>query len=138
MSNFWVRYPKLYRTYRYYYHRMFPRRRSPHEVAMSVFLGVFIGVLPTIGVAIPLTVLGCHLFRVPKIPGVLSSFIAIPPTLFFFFYPLGLTTGSLILKPVPIEFDFLEKFSELNLSNIGPTLGFLLKQAGGHFYAFFI
>ena len=124
------------RTLRYLGHKMFPRNSDPIPVAWSVALGIFIGVLPTIGIAIPLTLLACLLFRIPKAPGVASSFIAIPPTLFFFFYPTGYGLGTLILQPVAIEFDFLERFKKITLSNLGSSVADLWSQATDHFIAF--
>ena len=54
---------KYKRLSRIYYNRMFPRRQDALKVAWSVFIGVFIGVWPTIGLAIILTVALCALFR---------------------------------------------------------------------------
>uniref|UniRef100_UPI0015678163 DUF2062 domain-containing protein n=1 Tax=Fibrobacter succinogenes TaxID=833 RepID=UPI0015678163 len=54
---------KYKRLSRIYYNRMFPRRQDALKVAWSVFIGVFIGVWPTIGFAIILTVAICALFR---------------------------------------------------------------------------
>ena len=82
---------KYKRLSRIYYNRMFPRRQDAMRVAWSVAAGVFIGIWPTIGVAIILTVAFCALFRLPKVPGIVSSFVANPLTQFgFIFLPDGL------------------------------------------------
>ena len=76
---------RVTRISRVYFNRMFPKRMDALKVALSVFLGVFIGIMPTIGIAIILTVAACALFKLPKVPGVLSSFVANPLTQFGFF-----------------------------------------------------
>ena len=129
---------KWERTFRYYYHRIFPRKRTAYEVGLSVFLGVFIGILPTIGIAIPLTMLACHFFKVPKIPGVISSFVAVPFTLFPFFYPLGLTVGVFLLDPPETSFDFLEQFSKLRMDNIPEIMGPIFTEASQYLFAFLL
>jgi uncharacterized protein (DUF2062 family) len=87
---------RLIRLFGYVKHRLFPKRRQPWEVALSVAIGVFVGILPTWGFALFLTLGVLALVRLPKAPGALSSFIAIPPTIFPFFYPVGYWIGSKI------------------------------------------
>ncbi len=129
----------LSRTLRYAYHRVFPRHERSSAVALSVALGVFIGVLPTLGVALLLTALAAQLLRVPKGPGLLASFIAIPPTLFFFFYPLGyFGVGLPLLRPPALQFDFLDEFATLTLLNVGEVSTRLWTEAQGHVIAFLV
>jgi len=131
--------PKYRRALRYYYHRVFPRHQAPLPVAMSVFLGVFIGVLPTLGVAIALTLAATAMFKLPKTPGVVASFIAIPPTLFLFFYPVGyFLVGVPLLRPKAIDFDFLEVIGGLTLANVGEVGGKLWATASDHVLAFLV
>lgn len=131
--------PKYRRALRYYYHRVFPRHQAPVPVAASVFLGVFIGVLPTLGVAIGLTLAATALFKLPKTPGVVASFIAIPPTLFLFFYPVGyFLVGVPLLKPRAIDYDFLEVIGSLTLTNVGEVGGMLWSTASDHVLAFLL
>ena len=67
-GNIRLKQPKLQRLGRLYWHRMLPRRDEPHDVALSVAIGVFIGILPTFGVALILT--GCMLYVSDRmIPG---------------------------------------------------------------------
>ena len=73
------------RIWRVNVNRMFPVRQDALKVALSVFAGVFIGIWPTIGIAIILTIAFCALFRLPKIPGTVASFVANPVTQFGFF-----------------------------------------------------
>jgi uncharacterized protein (DUF2062 family) len=106
------------------------------RVALSVFLGVFIGVLPTLGIALPLTALATTLFRVPRAPGMAASFIAIPPTLVFFFYPLGYLVGDRLLVPPPVTLDVVAAFGAMTPANATDTIGLLWSQAKGHLVAF--
>lgn len=131
--------PKFRRALRRYYREVFPEGQKPLPVAASVFLGAFIGVMPTLGIAIPLTWLATAVFRVPKAPGIVASFIATPPTLFFFFYPLGyFAVGLPLVHPPPIDFDFLGAIGDLTLANIGEAGAHLWNSAKGHVLAFFV
>ncbi len=119
------------------YRALFPEGQSAFLVASSVFVGVFIAVLPTFGVALPLTVLATAFLRVPKGPGLIASFIATPPTLLFFFYPLAyllgekLTTRAAPPLPNPAE---VRELAPLSLTDVF-ALG---DQAGTHVVAFLL
>lgn len=126
------------RISRVYFNRLFPKRMDALEVALSVFVGVFIGVWPTIGVAIILTVALCALFKLPKVPGVISSFVANPVTQFGFFYPSGYFLGKKIWHPEAITFDFLEELKGLSFSNAIDVVSRLWNEAAGHVIAFLI
>lgn len=126
------------RIWRVNFNRMFPARQDAIKVAFSVAAGVFIGIWPTIGVAIILTIAFCALFRLPKIPGTVASFVANPLTQFGFFYPAGYFIGCEIVKPDPIAFDFLEKVKTLSFSNVVEVVKELWTNAAGHFIAFMI
>ena len=108
------------------------------QVALSVFLGVFIGIMPTIGIAIILTVAACALFRLPKVPGVVSSFVANPLTQFGVFYPSGYYIGKQILSPEEIKFDFLHELEGLSFSNCTEVVSKLWTEASGHVLAFLL
>jgi uncharacterized protein (DUF2062 family) len=127
------------RTLRYAMHRLFPRHGSSFEVALSVALGVWIAILPTLGVALVLTILATYLCRVPKGPALVSSFIATPPTLFFGFYPLAyFGVGLPVLRPAALQFDFLGEIEKLTLSNAGDVGARLWGDARGHVIAFLL
>lgn len=127
------------RTARYFYHRLFPRHERSAPVAFSVFLGVFIGLLPTLGVALIITAIVAQLCRVPKGPGLLASFIAIPPTLFLFFYPLGyFAIGLPLVHPPRVDFDFLAEIERLNLMTVGDVASHLWRDARPHLFAFLV
>lgn len=130
--------PKYKRLSRIYYNRMFPRRQDAFRVALSVAAGVFIGIWPTIGVAILLTVAFCAAFRLPKVPGVVSSFVANPLTQFGFFYPSGYYIGCSIIQPDKINFDFLSEMEGLSFKNCVTVVRNLLQNAPDHFLAFMI
>lgn len=126
------------RISRVYFNRMFPKRIDALQVALSVFLGVFIGIMPTIGIAIILTVAACALFRLPKVPGVVSSFVANPLTQFGVFYPSGYYIGKQILSPEEIKFDFLHELEGLSFSNCTEVVSKLWTEASGHVLAFLL
>jgi len=130
--------PRHVRLSRIYLHRLLPRHHHSAKVAASVFFGVFIGVFPTIGVAIPLTLAMCWAFRTPKIPGVVSSFVANPFTQFGFFYPLGYAIGRWLTRPAAIRFDFLRHMESLSFGNFKEVGGRLFYEAGGHVLAFIV
>jgi uncharacterized protein (DUF2062 family) len=115
---------------------LFPPGQAPLAVSISVFLGVFIGVMPTIGVALPLTVLATALFRVPKGPGLVASFVATPPTLFLFYFPLGYLLGQHLLAPPPSAVELLDEVRKATLLNVGETCGRLWLEARPHLLAF--
>lgn len=129
----------LSRTLRYYLHRLFPRHERSVDVATSVALGIGIGILPTLGVALFLTALAAHLARVPKGPGLVASFVATPPTLFLFFYPLAyLGVGLPLVRPAPTSFDFLAEVQTLTLLNAGAVATHLWHDARDHVIAFLV
>jgi uncharacterized protein (DUF2062 family) len=129
----------LARTLRYFLHRLFPRHERSVDVATSVALGIWIGILPTLGVALFLTALAAHLARVPKGPGLVSSFVATPPTLFLFFYPLAyLGVGLPLLAPPPTRFDVLAEIQRLTLLNASSTAAHLWHDARAHVIAFLV
>jgi uncharacterized protein (DUF2062 family) len=116
---------------------LFPKDASPVAVGMSVFVGAFIGVLPTLGVALPLTAVAVTLLRLPKGPGLAASFIAIPPTLFLFFYPIGYALGRYLYEPPSIGVDFLARVRALSITQ-PEDITSLAKTAGSHVVAFLI
>ncbi|WP_294960296.1 DUF1015 family protein [uncultured Fibrobacter sp.] len=129
---------KYKRLSRIYYNRMFPRSQDALKVAWSVFIGVFIGVWPTIGFAIILTVAICALFRLPKVPGVIADFVANPVTQFGFFYPGGYYIGCKIYHPGKIAFDFLGEFERMSVRNCAVIVKNLWINAADHLIAFMI
>ncbi len=126
------------RISRVYFNRMFPKRMDAFLVSLSVFAGVFIGIWPTIGVAIILTVAVCALFRLPKVPGVVASFVANPLTQFGFFYPAGYFIGKKILQPSQISFDFLKEIEGVSFRNVTEVVSKLWNEAAGHLLAFLL
>lgn len=129
---------KYKRLGRIYYNRMFPRRQDASKVAWSVAAGVAIGIWPTIGVAIILTVAFCALFRLPKVPGIVASFVANPLTQFGFFYPTGYSIGCKIINPDKINFDFLSEFEGVSFKNFTSVISHLWTSATDHVVAFLI
>lgn len=128
---------RLSHTLRYHSYRMLPRHEKSGAVAFSVALGIWIAVLPTLGIALALTALAAHIARVPKAPALVASFVATPPTLFFIFYPLAyFGVGLPLLRPPALAFDFLGEIKKLTLANAGEISARLWHDARGHVIAF--
>ncbi len=129
----------LSRTLRFHSYRLLPRHESSAAVALSVAIGIWIAVLPTLGIALGLTVLAAHIARVPKGPGLVASFVATPPTLFFIFYPLAyFGVGLPLVRPPRLGFDFLGEIRKLSLSNASEVGSRLWHDARGHVIAFLV
>ncbi len=126
------------RIRRIIWNRMFPHRQDALQVAFSVAIGVFIGVAPTLGVALILTVVVCAAFKLPKVPGVVASFVANPVTQFGFFYPVGYMIGKKFIDVEKINFDFLEQIEGLSFKNFIQVITNLLDNASGHLLAFMV
>jgi uncharacterized protein (DUF2062 family) len=119
------------------YRALFPEGQSAFVVAASIFVGVFIAVLPTFGVALPLTVLATAFLRVPKGPGLIASFIATPPTLLFFFYPIAYLLGEWLTvthKSGTAMLTEVQELAPLSLSDLFTKAD----QTGTHVAAFLI
>ena len=126
------------RISRVYFNRMFPKRMDAFKVACSVAAGVFIGIWPTIGIAIILTIAVCAALKLPKVPGVVASFVANPLTQFGFFYPAGYIIGSWIVKPSRISFDFLQEIEGVSFRNFLGVMSNLWTNAADHLLAFLL
>jgi uncharacterized protein (DUF2062 family) len=118
---------------------MLPRHERSTAVAISVAIGIWIAVLPTLGIALGLTALAAHIVRVPKAPALVASFVATPPTLFFFFYPLAyFGVGLPLLRPPALAFGFLGEIQKLTLANANEISSRLWRDAQGHVIAFLV
>jgi uncharacterized protein (DUF2062 family) len=115
---------------------LFPEGQGALPVTASVFLGVFIGVLPTIGFALPLTVLATSMCRVPKGPGLVASFIATPPTLFLVFFPGAYFLGQHLLHPPDAGIALLDELHHVTLFTVSDVVSRLWLQAKPHLLAF--
>lgn len=130
--------PSFRQRLRELYRALFPQGQSPIRIASSVFVGVFIGVLPTLGFALPLTALVAGLCRLPKGPAMVASFVATPPTLFLFFYPLGYFVGRSILTPAEVRIRLLDEMRQLTLLTAGDVVSRLWADARMHVLAFLL
>lgn len=128
--------PKLPRLGKLVWHRALPRKDDPSAVAWSVSIGVFIGILPTFGFSLALTLIVLTLLKLPKLPGSISSFIAIPPTIFPFFYPVGYLIGRQLISTTSMDVGLIEVIKNMKVSEIPSTLYNLAVQSGDHLLAF--
>lgn len=138
MKKIKMKEPKIPRLGRLVWHRALPRKDDPSAVAWSVAIGVFIGVLPTFGFSLALTLVVVSLLKLPKLPGSISSFIAIPPTIFPFFYPVGYLVGRQVITTTPMDVGLIEIIKNMRISEVPSTLYNLAVQSGDHLLAFFL
>lgn len=85
------------RTFRYIYLRLVRVGGDPVHVALGFSLGVFLGVFPTFGLGIPLTLLLASLFRWNRVAATLGSLVMNPLTTPFF-WSLSGTVGAAIFQ----------------------------------------
>ncbi len=85
------------RTFRYIYLRLVRMGGNPVRIALGFALGVFLGVFPTFGIGIPLSVLLASLFHWNRVSAVLGSLVMNPLTTPFF-WTLSGTVGAAIFR----------------------------------------
>ncbi|HEU5360561.1 MAG TPA: DUF2062 domain-containing protein [Candidatus Deferrimicrobiaceae bacterium] len=81
------------RTFRYIYLRLIRVGGDPVHIALGFSLGVFLGVFPTFGLGIPLSLLLASVFRWNRVSAVLGSLVMNPLTTPFF-WTLSGTVGA--------------------------------------------
>jgi uncharacterized protein (DUF2062 family) len=126
----------LQRRWQQFFPLLFPANRGPRAIAASVFLGVFVGVLPTTGFALPLTAALAALLRIPHGPALVASFVATPPTQFLLFYPAAYFLGRTLHAPPPLKLDFLHELSLVGGPGTGHIVSRLWHDAHPHVMAF--
>ncbi len=129
---------RIRKRLRLYIDKLLPKKIQPSRVAISVAVGVFIGVLPLWGLALPITAGLLVLIKKPVIPGLMSSFIATPPTQFGIFYPLAYWLGRAMLSPAPLDRNFLEVVANTSLDNLGSNASWFWNAGRDHLFAFVI
>lgn len=85
------------RTFRYVYLRLVRMGGNPVRIALGFSLGVFLGVFPTFGIGIPLSLLLASVFRWNRVSAVLGSLVMNPLTTPFF-WTLSGTVGAAIFR----------------------------------------
>ncbi len=85
------------RTFRYIYLRLVRVGGNPVHIALGFALGVFLGVFPTFGIGIPLSLLLASLFRWNRVSAVLGSLVMNPLTTPFF-WTLSGAVGAAIFR----------------------------------------
>ena len=123
---------------RYFMYRLFPRRQDPHRLSLAIALGVFVALLPSLGLALVFTVFLCAFFRLPKIPACVASFVGTPPTLIFFFWPISYKVGLFILPKQTKNIDLVHKMASLNLNNFSQEMALIWSESQVHLWAFLV
>lgn len=88
---------KLNRFIRYILLRLVRVNDTPPKVAAGFSLGIFLGVFPTFGIAIPIAYLLASLFRFNRASAVVGSLIMNPVTTPFF-WSVSATVGGVIFS----------------------------------------
>ncbi len=85
------------RIFRYIYLRLVRVGGDPVHIALGFSLGVFLGVFPTFGIGIPLSLLLASVFRWNRVSAVLGSLVMNPITTPLF-WTLSATLGAAIFR----------------------------------------
>ena len=99
--NWWYR---IKRFFRYHYLRLMRLRKSSHEIALGLALGIFVGFLPIVPFQSITVLILAFIFRGSKIAAFAGTWISNPLNWVFFYYGLYLV-GSLILPFPEVKFD---------------------------------
>ncbi len=87
--SFWER---SKRACRYYYLKILRLNDPPDKIALGVAIGVFIGFMPTVGLATIFAIFFAHIFKVNKAAAFLGTFVMNPistPIVWSLSYSLG-------------------------------------------------
>ncbi|MCK9223536.1 MAG: DUF2062 domain-containing protein [Candidatus Muirbacterium halophilum] len=110
-----LKYFDITRLYKYIKLKIHRHPATPENLALSIGLGAFIGVLPTFGFAIGLSILAAFFLKLPKIPCFLGTWVANPWTTPIF-YTLSWKIGNFFFK-LPIH-DIAKEFQRKNIAGI--------------------
>jgi len=118
----------LKRFFRFWYLKLLRIRESPHNVAMGLSLGVFVGCLPIMPLQTVVSVILAFFFKCSKIAAAIGTWITNPLYAPFVFYGMYVV-GRAVIPVGKKEFD-PEDLTLLNIVNLGWDF-FLLMFAGG-------
>jgi hypothetical protein len=123
--RFWARFK---RSARYWFLRIVRLRATPHNIALGVALGIFIGCMPIIPFQSVVVIALAFIFRANKLAAWAATFISNPLDMIPFYYLLFLV-GNTLLPFQGIQFD-PSNLSMEGLLNTGVD-AFLVMVAGG-------
>ena len=104
IRRFWI-------TLRKFWRKVLRVEDTPHSIAMSVAVGVFIAWTPTIGLQMIITLAICWILRVNKIAGPLMAWLTNPLTIVPIFY-FNYVIGRWVLPGKGLEGDAYDRISE--------------------------
>jgi uncharacterized protein (DUF2062 family) len=114
------------RIFRYIYLRLVRVGGDPVHVALGFALGVFLGVFPTFGIGIPLSLLFASLLRWNRVSAVLGSLVMNPLTTPFFWTLSGVVGAAIFRADASRLFASVQNGERLR----GLTLGAGIYLAG--------
>jgi hypothetical protein len=98
----WSRGPK--RFFRFQYLRILRLKQSPHEIAMGLALGIFIGFMPIIPFQLATVIVLAFIFKASKLAAVIATWISNPvnmPLFYSMLYFVGRTVFPFMEAPFP-------------------------------------
>lgn len=99
--------PYINKVSKFLYHHVIAMRSSPHDLALGLAIGVFVGFLPIMGFQTIVSVPLAMLFRANKITGALGVWISNPVT-FIPFYYFNFRFGRWLIGNPPVEWAIRE------------------------------
>ena len=87
---------RLSRRVKYLYLRALSLRDEPHELALGMALGIFVGMMPIIPFQTALALMLAVFFRVSKITAVIGTWVSNPLNWYFLYY-YSYKLGALLL-----------------------------------------
>lgn len=111
--------PRLQKT-KHFIKKVLRTKDSPKKIALGLAIGVFWGIIPTLGFAILFSLPTAFLLKGNKVAAILGTFVVNPFTTPFI-YAFEYKVGQLILKtaPLPLSWDI---FNLENLLNVSKSL----------------
>jgi hypothetical protein len=123
----WGRGPR--RFFRFHYLRILRLKASPHEIALGMALGIFIGFMPIIPLQTATVLLLALIFRASKLAAAVATWISNPlnmPLFYSMLYFVGRKVFPFLNAPFPQGYDY----SFLTLMETGKDLLIIMIMGG--------
>ena len=118
---------KLSRRAKYYYLRFIRLRGEPHELALGMALGIFVGMMPIMPFHMALSIALALVFKGSKITAALASWISNPLDWYILYY-LNYKIGSFVLEHSKESRDFSSLMESVR--NGGEGMAFMKEIVG--------
>lgn len=88
---------RIRRWFKLHHFKLIRINDTPENIAWGVVIGIVVGITPTFGIGIPLTILFAYLFRVNKFSGIIGLIIVGNPWIASLVWVGSYTIGAVIL-----------------------------------------